>query len=101
MGTLRFGIARRKQLVRAGRKTGNPTVLFRCLILATFAMGLSRRATAAMSGCAPSTVCDIVKRFAEAGFDGLADRRCEAAGANVTDEFLDELRRVRPTRSSV
>jgi transposase len=97
MRTLRLGIARRKQLVRAGRKTRNPIVFFRCLIIATFAMGLSRRATAARLGCAPSTVSDIVKRFAEAGFDGLADRRCGTPGDKLTDEFLDELRRVLKT----
>lgn len=97
MRTLRLGIARRKQLVRAGRKTGNPIVFFRYLIIATFAEKLSRRATANRLGCAVSTVCDIVKRFGEAGIDGLADRRGIVAAAKITSEFLEELRRVLKT----
>jgi transposase len=92
MRTLRLGLARRKQLIRAGRKTGDPIIAFRCLIIATFAMGLSRRGTATRLCCAVSTVCDIVRRFATEGLAGLADRRHEAAGGKVDADYLEGLR---------
>lgn len=98
MRTLRLGIARRKQLVRAGKKTGSPIVAFRCLIIAVFASGISRRRTAERLSCAPSTVCDIVKRFAAAGFEGLADRRSDSSEGKVDDDFLEALRHLLRSR---
>lgn len=94
MRTMRLGLARRKQLIRAGRKTGSPIVAFRCLIIATFASGISRRATAGRLSCAVSTVCDVVRRFAAEGFAGLADRRSDAVRDKVSDAFLEGLRSV-------
>jgi transposase len=93
----RLSKAERKQLIRAGRKTGNPVVAFRCLILATFASGLSRRQTALRLSCAASTVCDAVARFAESGFEGLADRRGENGIGKVDADFLHALQEVLDT----
>jgi transposase len=81
-------------LIRAGRKTGNPVFAFRCLILATFSSGLTRRQTAARLCCAPSTACKVVALFAASGFDGLADRRGENGIGKVDAEFLVALRTV-------
>jgi transposase len=39
-------------------------------------------------------VCDIVKRFAADGFEGLADRRGENTAGKVDEDFLEGLRRL-------
>lgn len=83
--------ATRKQLVRAGRQSGSTVVAFRCAVLASFGLDGSRRGAARRVGCAAATACDVVSRFARAGFDGLADRRATNGETKMDTAYLERL----------
>ena len=86
--------AQRRQLVREGRRTGDPEAAVRFQIIAELGAGHSHREVAELVHVAPSTVGKTSDKFAELGVAGLFDQR-KANGPNKADEpFLDELRRV-------
>jgi len=89
-----LSLAERKQLIRAGRRTGSPGTAFRYLILATLGSGRSQNGVAALLGCAVSTVGRTASRFREGGLGGLHDRRADNGGAKVDGTYLDELKTV-------
>src|ERR1700690_1193857 len=81
-----------KQLVRMGRKTGDPETALRFLVVAKFGSGLSRTRVAAALSCAISTVAGAVSRFLSNGPEALLDRRVGNGAAKVGAAFLSELR---------
>jgi len=96
-------LAERRQLIRAARKTGDHVLIFRCTILAAFAVGgRSQRQTAHVLNCAPSTVSETLSRFRDYGFDGLRDQRANNGIGKVDDDYREALRVLlmsRPTDS--
>jgi transposase len=81
----RLSRARRRELIRLGRKTKDPATSLRFLMIARLATGLSRRVVAAQLGAAVSTVAMAVRRYLESGIPGLYDRR-KNNGAPKADE---------------
>jgi transposase len=87
-----LSLAERKQLIRAGRRTGNAGTAFRYLILATLGAGHSRNEVARRLSCAVSTVVRTAARFVSGGLGSLHDRRIGNGATKVDRAFLDELR---------
>ena len=86
-----LSIAERKQLIRAGRRTGDTGTAFRYLILATLGAGHSRNGVARLLSCAVSTVARTAARFLAGGLGSLHDRRVDNGVTKVNGAFLEEL----------
>lgn len=84
--------AQRRQLVREGRRTGDPEVAVRFQIIAELGAGRSHREVAELMHVAPSTVGKTSDKYAELGVAGLFDQRKGNGFAKVDEQFLDELR---------
>jgi len=86
--------AQRRQLVREGRRTGDPEVAVRFQIIAELGAGHSHRQVAEFVHVAPSTVGKTSDKYAELGVAGLFDQRKANGFAKIDEQFLDELRLV-------
>jgi transposase len=91
---LRMPRAQRRQLVREGRRTGDPEVAVRFQIIAELGAEKSHREVAGLLHVAPSTVSRTSDRYAELGVAGLFDQRKANGLTKANEQFLDELRAV-------
>jgi len=89
---LRLGEGTCKQLVRMGRKTGDPATTLRFQMVASFARGYTCTKSAFVLCCAISSVAVAVQRFLREGPDGLLDKRACNGSPKVDSRFLAELR---------
>lgn len=90
----RWGLARRKQFVRLGKKTRNIDTVQRFRIVAKLAGGASVTEAAQGLGCAVSTASLAKRRFLEGGSARLLDRREGNGELKVTARFVEMLRAV-------
>ena len=86
--------ARRRQLVRQGRRTGDPEVAVRFQIIAELGAEKSHREVARQLHVAPSTVSRTSDRYVELGVAGLFDQRHANGFTKLDEPFLEELRLV-------
>jgi len=82
---------RRGDLIRLGRRSGDPNTFLRFLVAARLTAGLSRNRVARQIGVAVSTVVRTAQRFARYGVDGLYDRRRSNGQRKVDDLFHQHL----------
>ena len=80
---------RRRELIRIGRKSGDPATALRFLMIAKLSSGASRNRVAHEVGTAVSTVITAAQRFARHGIDGLYDQR-RFNGARKVDEIFQQ-----------
>ena len=83
-----------KQLVRMGRKTGDPATALRFVMVASYAHGRTCTKSALLLCCAISSVAVAVQRFIAEGPDGLLDKRWCNGNPKIDARFLAELRGV-------
>jgi transposase len=83
-----------KQLVRMGRRTGDPATAHRFLMVARYGRGWCCSRVAAVLCSAVSTVAAAVHRFMAEGPEGLLDRRAHNGGRKVDARFLAVLKDV-------
>lgn len=86
--------AQRRQLIREGRRTGDPEAALRFQIIAELGAGKSHRQVAGLLHVAPSTVSRTSDKYEEFGVAGLFDQRKANGFTKADDRFLDELRLV-------
>jgi transposase len=92
MGTIpRMPRARRRQLVREGRRSGDPATAVRFQIIAELAAGDSQRNVAKLLHVAPSTVSRTARSYLEMGVAGLFDQRTANGPTKADDQFQREL----------
>jgi len=87
----RLDCIRRTELIRAGRKTGDPATALRFLMVAKLGAGLSRQQIARDLGAAVSTVAGAVRRYLQFGVEGLLDGRRFNGKQKVDDIFQQHL----------
>lgn len=90
----RLDRAARRRLINRAKRAKDPHTTLRFLMIAKLGQGLSRHQVARDLVCVPSTVVKTARRFAEAGEEGLLDRRAFNGKAKVDARFLAELERV-------
>jgi len=90
----RLDRAARRRLINRGRKTKDHQTALRFLMIAKLGQGLSRHQVARDLGCVPSTVVKVARRFAEAGEEGLLDRRAFNGFTKVDAHFRETLEQV-------
>ena len=78
---------RRRRLVRAGRRTGDPATALRFLMIAKLSLGLGVVEVARMLDVAISTVSKAASRYLESGEEGLLDQRRGNGAAKVDAAF--------------
>ena len=83
--------AQRHQLVREGRRTGDPAAAVRFQFVAELGAGRSHRQVAERLLVAPSTVGRTSDKYLELGVAGLFDQRKANGFSKADDRFLDEL----------
>jgi transposase len=82
---------RRSELIRLGRRSGDPDTFMRFLVVARLTAGLSRNRVAQQVGVAVSTVIRTAQRFLRYGINGLYDRRRSNGQRKVSDSFRQHL----------
>jgi transposase len=80
---------RRRELIRMGRKSGDPATALRFLMIAKLSSGSSRNRVAHEVGAAVSTVIAAAARFVRHGVEGLYDQR-RFNGARKVDEIFQQ-----------
>ncbi len=90
----RLDRAVRRRLVKRSKKAKDPHTALRFLMIAKLGQGLSRQQVARDLACVPSTVVKVARRFAQAGEEGLLDRRALNGVRKVDERFTAELERV-------
>src|SRR4051812_21884994 len=91
----RLSEAVQKQILRRARTLRwSDAAMLRLRAVIAVAAGRSRRMVASVMSMAASTVVRAVERFAEAGFEGLADGRAANGARKVCDDYLEHLRAV-------
>src|SRR5438552_7620815 len=87
----RLSCIRRTELIRTGRKSGDPATALRFLMVAKLGTGLSRQRVARDLGAAVSTVAGAAHRYLQHGVDGLLDGRRFNGKVKVDDIFQQHL----------
>jgi transposase len=90
----RLDRAARRRLISRAKKARDPNTALRFLMIAKLGQGLSRHQVARDLACAPSTVVKAARRFAEAGEEGLVDRRAFNGVTKVDARFKEALEQV-------
>ena len=90
----RLDRAARRRLIKRSKRAKDPHTALRFLMIAKLGQGLSRQQVARDLACVPSTVVKAARRFAEAGEEGLLDRRAFNGDRKVDGRFIAELERV-------
>jgi transposase len=83
----RMSRTERRQLVRAGRRQGDPATSVRFQVIAALAAGRSTVEVAETLCVARSTVVSVSTRFVKHGIDGLYDRRRHNGATKADDAF--------------
>ena len=92
MGSIpRITRARRRDLIRTGRKSGDPATALRFHAVAELGAGHRKSEVARRLSMAISTVVGAARRFLEKGDAGLLDQRANNGRAKVDEGFLLEL----------
>jgi transposase len=86
----RMGRAKRRQLIRLGRESGDAYTALRFQAVARLGAGRNSRQVAEELDIAPSTVVSAAQRFIADGIDGLYDQR-RGNGTRKTDERFDRV----------
>ena len=86
--------ARRRDLIRAGRKSGDPATALRFQAVAELGAGLSKSEVASRLSMAVSTVVGAAGRFLAQGEEGLLDQRGNNGQAKVDESYRLELWKV-------
>jgi transposase len=83
----RLSRRKRRSLVRAGRRTGDPATAIRFLIVAQLGGGRGVVEVARMLHVAVSTVSKTAARYLESGVEALVDRRRSNGAAKADEPF--------------
>lgn len=87
----RMSRPRRRELIRLGRRSGDPATALRFLMIAKLGTGASRQRVAAELGTAASTVIRAAQRFVRDGTDGLYDRRAANGRSKIGAAYREQL----------